>query len=62
VIGRLTGVPFARAFGSAALVITSSALLPIEPSDGAYLGGRLPAMLASVALLIVSSLLFLGVL
>jgi cellulose synthase operon protein C len=61
-IGRLTEVPSARAFGAAALVITSSALLPIAPSDGAYLGGRLPAMAASGALLIVSSLLFLGVL
>ena len=62
IIGRVTAVPSARAFGAAALVITSSALLPIAPSDGAYLGGRLPAMLASGALLIVSSLLFLRIL
>ena len=62
IIGRLTEVPSARAFGAAALVITSSALLPIAPSDGAYLEGRLPALMASGALLIVSSLLLLGVL
>jgi tetratricopeptide (TPR) repeat protein len=61
-IAKFTDVPLAKAFGSAALVITSSALLPVEPSDGAYLGGRLVALAASVTLLIVSSLLFLGIL
>lgn len=62
VIARVTGVPAAKAFGSAALVITSSALIPVEPSDGAYLGGRLPALLASVTMLAVSTLLFVGIL
>jgi len=61
-ISRLTGAPSARAFGSAALVIASSALIPVGPSDGAYLGRRLPALLGSLTLLAVSSLLFLGVL
>ena len=62
VVGRVTRVPSALAFGSAALVMTSAALIPVEPCDGAYVGSRRASLVATAALLGVSILLVLHVL
>ena len=62
ILGRLTGVPSARAFGAAALVMTSSALLPVAPCDGAYVRRRSATLVAGAAVLAVSVLLILHVL
>jgi hypothetical protein len=62
VLGRWTGVPMTRSLGAAAVVMTSSAMIPVEPYDGAFVRSRAAGLLAAGALLALGILLFLGVL
>ena len=56
VFGRFSGVPFATGLGAICLVMTTSALMPVEPYDGAFLKKR------HVELSIVIALATIGVL
>jgi hypothetical protein len=49
-IGRLTGVPFATGLGAICLLMTASALVPIEPYDGAFVTKRRVEMAIVIAL------------
>jgi cellulose synthase operon protein C len=60
-IGHVTGVPVTRALGAAALVMASSMLAPIEPLDGAFVGGW-ASVAGSLALVALAVLVAVGVL
>jgi tetratricopeptide (TPR) repeat protein len=60
-IAHLTQVPVTRALGAAALVMTSSMLAPIEPLDGAFLGGW-KSLAGSLALIALAVLVAVGAL
>ena len=60
-LGHVTQVPVTRSLGAAALVMTSSMLAPIEPLDGAFLGGW-KSLAGSVALITLAVLVAVGAL
>lgn len=63
VAGRLTEVPLTSDLGAVCLVMTSSALTPVEPYDGAFLEEEgHTGLLIAVGLAAVGVLLYLGVL
>ncbi len=62
VVGRLTYVPAATEFGAIGLVMTVSALVPVEPYDGSLLDEGHRGLLVVGALVIVAALLELGIL
>jgi hypothetical protein len=61
IVGRLTAVPFATQLGVVCLVMTSSALIPVEPYDGVLLDEGHRALYVAIALVVVGALLELGV-
>ena len=62
VIGRVSAVPFASDLGAVSLVMTSSALTPVEPYDGAFLEEGHAGLITAFALAGVGILLYVGVL
>jgi tetratricopeptide (TPR) repeat protein len=61
-VGRFTAVPFATQLGVVCLVMTSSALVPVEPYDGVLLEEGHRALFVAVALAVVAALHEFGVL
>jgi hypothetical protein len=62
IVGRLSAVPLASDLGAVSLVMTSSALTPVEPYDGAYLEDGHAGLITAFALAGVGVLLYLGIL
>jgi len=62
VVGKLTGVPFATQLGLVCLVMTTSALLPVEPYDGQFFEKRHVGLLIALALAVLAVLVEVGVL
>ena len=62
VVGRFSGVPFATQLGVVCLVMTSSALIPVEPYDGVSLEKHHVGLIIVMVIAAVGVLLELGVL
>ena len=62
VAGRFSGVPFATELGAICLVMTTSALIPIEPYDGAFFTKRRVELGIVIALAVLGALVETGVL
>ncbi len=60
-LGVWLEVPASRALGSAAIVMAASMLIPLRPLDGGHVGKGAAGLLANIALVGVSVLLFFGV-
>lgn len=60
VLAALTDVPMATSLGAAALVMTASMLVPVEPLDGAYIAKGTAGVAATLALLGGALFLLLG--
>src|SRR5262249_40419456 len=56
VVGRFTGVPFATALGAVCLLMTASALVPVEPYDGAFIRKRRVEVAIVIAIAVIGIL------